>query len=134
MIERKTKLESQRPKVQKYCDVVARMKKLHDENAVAFDRIKVVRGEAKILSDKIKKKISDKLKAFYDNKKENDPVVANLELQRQSVYDEITKNYERTREINKEWNDKYYRWEKQEKYVAYIKDAQKKSSRIAEKS
>jgi len=55
MIERKTKLESQRPKVQKYCDVVARMKKLHDENAVAFDRIKVVRGEAKILSDKIKK-------------------------------------------------------------------------------
>ena len=125
LIDRKAKLEAQKPKVEVYSAAVAKIKTLHDSHAADFDRLKTLRTQRKVLSDKIKK-ISEKIMEAKNKKQEVNPKITQLETQKDLIYDEIKKARAKITEVRKEWNDKWYKYEDQQYLIQYIDAAVKK--------
>ncbi len=132
LIERKSKLEAQKPKVQRYVQISTQVKELNDSNSESFTKLRQLYAERKPLAESLKKN-KERLDFLYKNVKENDPNIKNLELIKNNIYEQIKKCQQRKREINQEWNDKWYHYEEQQKLIKYIKEANDTISKLKKK-
>lgn len=132
LIERKSRLEGQKPKVQRYTELSALIKECNNSNSEVFDKLRKLYEEKKPVSEKLKQTY-DRLNSLYKNVKENDPNIQNLMLIEKSINDEIKKCLQKKREINKEWNDKWYHYEEQQKLINYIKEATEAITKLKKK-
>jgi hypothetical protein len=132
LIEKKTKLEEQKPKVLKLNEMNAQIKELNNSNSDNFNKLRQLYDEKKPISERLRKVI-ERLDSLYKNSKENDPNIKNLELIKNSIQDDIRKCVQKKREINKEWNDKWYNYEEQQKLITYIKEAVEAISKLKKK-
>ncbi len=132
LIDRKNRIEAQKPKVIRYAEAVKRMKTIHDSNDQVFSKLKILGESKKNLNIKIRN-LSDKIKNYLDNKTQNAPNIKNLELQKDNIKAEIDKCWEKKREINNEYEDKCYYYREQQKLLKYIKEAEEKISFLKKK-
>jgi DNA repair exonuclease SbcCD ATPase subunit len=132
LIDRKQRLEEQKPKVEKFAAAQAKIKKIHDSNDKIFAQLKALNDTKKQLNDKIKV-LSTKLGNFLENKKQNDPNIKNLELQKDNIYEEKKKCIKKKRELDDEYEDKVYAHREQQKLLKYIKEATEKITLLKKK-
>ena len=132
LIDRKLRLEEQKPKVEKFAAAQAKIKKIHDSNDKIFAQLKTLNESKKQLNDKIKV-LSNKLGSFLENKKQNDPNIKNLELQKDNIYEEKKKCIKKKRELDDEYEDKLYAYREQQKLLKYIKEATEKITLLKKK-
>jgi hypothetical protein len=125
LIERKQRLEDQKPRVEKFCAVQAKIKKIQDSNSQVFTKLKSLNETKRTLGNKIKE-LSTKLGNFMENKKQNDPNIKNLEVQKDSIYEEKKKCIQKKRDLDDEYEEKHYNWREQQKIIKYIKEATEK--------
>ncbi len=132
LIDRKLRLEEQKPKVEKFAAAQAKIKKIHDSNDKIFAQLKTLNDSKKQLNDKIKV-LSNKLGSFLENKKQNDPNIKNLEVQKDNIYEEKKKCIKKKRELDDEYEDKLYAFREQQKLLKYIKEATEKITLLKKK-
>ena len=132
LIERKSRLEAQKPKVERYTQVSAKIRELNEANKEIFEKLRVLYAQRKPLNETLKKN-KEKLDILYKNVKENDPNIKNLELIKTNIFEQIKKCQQRKKDINKEWNDKWYHYEDQQKLVNYIKEATETINKLKKK-
>jgi chromosome segregation ATPase len=136
LIDRKNRLEAQKPKVAKYSQIKDKLDALYKANSTGYDGVKGLKEKRKVLADKIKI-ISDKLKAIKESTEINNQNIVNLNIQIKSIRDENDRLYEQKREIEKEWDSKWKKYEDQQHILKYIDDAIKKINglkKLAEKA
>lgn len=129
LIDRKSRLDSQKPKVQKYSEISAKIKALHDSNEAGFSKLKSLYEVRKDLSDKIKKH-SEKIKAYLDNKKQNDPKVNQLKEQQKNIHEEIDKLYKKKDDLRYEFDQKWKAYNNEQRLIKYIKEATDKINEL----
>jgi hypothetical protein len=129
LIERKAKLESQKPKVQKLANIQAQIKKINESNNELFNKLKTLKESNYNFNMKLKT-LGEKISNFMETKKANDPNIKNLELQKESISKEMDACYKKKREINNEYEDKLYNFKDQQRLLKYIKDAQDKIAEL----
>ena len=122
LIERKSKLESQKPKVERYVQTVTQLKTLHDSNDKVFKELKTLKDSRNAKTERLNK-VVDKMNSLYTTQKENDPKVKILEEQIKNIREEINKCHDKKRELDDEYYDKLNRWRDQQRLLKYIKDA-----------
>lgn len=122
LIEKKSKLELQRPKIIKLSEVSKRIKELNDKHGPQLKKIGELVKKNKVLFDQ-KREIAGKLKAAWELKQSNDPAIKVLQAQCESVKGNIDELKLKIREVNAEWDDKWYKYEDQQALLDYIKRA-----------
>lgn len=132
LIEKKNKLEDQKPKIEKLNQTKKRINDLYTKFGPSLKKVTELAGRLRVLTDK-RKENSTKLGVQYDNKKSNDPAINNLLLQRESINQENSKLKEQIFELEKEWEDKWYHYEQQQKLLDYINEATKKITMLRKK-
>lgn len=132
LIERKSRLEAQKPKVERYAQVSAKIRELNEANKEIFEKLRVLYAQRKPLNENLRKN-KERLDLLYKNVKENDPNIKNLELIKTNIFEQIKKCQQRKKDINKEWNDKWYHYEDQQKLINYIKEATETINKLKKK-
>ncbi len=133
LIDKKNKLDSQKNKIQKLNEVKSKIVELGKQYGPSLKKI----GDlSKVVNELIQKKkeISDKLKKVKEEKRANDPEIKNLQFQRESIRGEIDKLNNQIADIEQEWNDKWYKYEQQQKILDYIKEATNKINMLKKKA
>lgn len=133
LIDKKNKLESQRPKIQRLSELKTKINDLIKQYGPSLKKIVALSAQIKDLIEK-KKGYNEKLKDAYEEKKTSDPVVKNLQFQRDSIKGEIDKLKAEIVVIENEWNDKWYHYEQQQKVLDYIKEATNKINLLKKKA
>lgn len=133
LIDKKNKLETQRPKIQKLNDMKTKLTDLVKQYGPSLKKIGELSEKTRDLIEK-KRQVGDKLKSVYDERKANDPAIKNLQLQRDSIKAEIDKLKAEIVVIENVWNDKWYHFEAQQKVLDYIKEATSKINLLKKKA
>ena len=133
LIEKKNKLEDQKPKIEKLNATKKRINELYTKYGPHLKKITELTVQVKELYGK-KKDVSSKLKIQFENKTSSDPAIKNLQFQIESITQEITKLKNQILEIENEWNEKWYNYENQQKLLDYINEATKKITLIKKKT
>jgi len=122
LIDKKAKLELQKPKIIKLNEATQKIKDLNNKHGPTLKKIGELVKKNKVLYEK-KKEISTKLKAAYETRQSNDPAIKNLQAQVESVKKNIDELKAQITTINAEWDDKWYKYEDQQALLDYIKRA-----------
>jgi chromosome segregation ATPase len=122
LIDKKAKLELQKPNIIKLSEVSQKITELNKKHGPTLKKIGELVKSNKVLYDK-KREVSDKLKAAYALKQSNDPAIKNLQFQVDSVKKNIDELKAQINEVNAEWDDKWYKYEDQQALLDYIKRA-----------
>jgi chromosome segregation ATPase len=133
LIDKKNRLETQRPKVSKFSTIKDKLDALYKANSTGYDKVKEFKDKKKVLVDKIKI-ISDKLKAIKASTEINNQNIVNLDIQVKSIKDENDRLYQQKRDLQNEWDTKWRRYEEQQNLVKYIDEALKKISLLKKKA
>jgi chromosome segregation ATPase len=133
LIDRKNKLDIQKPKVAKLSEIKSKLNEISSSNKSGFDKLKVLRESRKIISEQLKK-IFTRLDELYTTAVSNDPNIKNLRLQIESIDTDIEKLKQERTAISKEWDDKWYKYEGQQKELEYINNALNKISELKKKA
>ena len=133
LIEKKHKLESQKDKVTKFTEIKDKISSLTNSFKTEFAKLKELKDKRKVLKEKLKK-ILEKLDTLRNTAIANDTNIKNLELQIENISGEIDKLKNDKFNIENEWNDKWYKYEKQQKELEYINNAIKKITELKKKA
>jgi chromosome segregation ATPase len=133
LIDRKNRLENQRPKVAKLSEIKTKLEEINTNNKAAYEKLRSLRDSRKIISDQLKK-IYTRLDEIHSNFVSNDPNIKNLQLQIESIDADILKLKGEKTALSKEWDDKWYKFEAQQRELTYINEALKKISDLKKKA
>lgn len=133
LIDRKNRLDTQRPKVAKLSEIKTKLNQINESNKAAYDKLKVLRDSKKIITDQLKK-IYTRLDDIHATFVANDPNIKNLQLQIESIDADILKLKGERTALKKEWDDKWYKYEAQQRELAYINEALKKINDLKKKA
>lgn len=133
LIEKKRKMEEQKPKIESLIVNKKKIQELNNEFGPQLKKMREISTKLNGLYDK-KKEISSKLNVIFSNKKSNDPAIKVLEETSARINQEITKNKEEITEIENEWNDKWYHYNQQQIVLDYINEANKKIALLKKKA
>merc|ERR1712151_867430 len=122
LIDKKAKLELQKPKIIRLNEASTKIKELNTKYGPQLKKIGEMVKKNKVLYEQ-KKEISIKLKALYDARQSNDPAIKLLQTQVESVKGNIDELKAQINTINAEWDDKWYKYEDQQALLDYIKRA-----------
>merc|ERR1711957_1116984 len=122
LIDKKAKLELQKPKIVRLNEASLKIKELNTKFGPQLKKIGEMVKRNKILYEE-KKEISIKLKTLFDLRQSNDPAIKTLQVQVESVKVNIDELKAEITVINKEWDDKWYHYEDQAALLDYIKRA-----------
>jgi chromosome segregation ATPase len=122
LIDKKAKLELQKPKIEKLNQATQKIKELNTKYGPQLKKIGELVKKNKVLYEE-KRVISTKLKAAYETRQSNDPAIKNLQAQVESVKKNIDELKEQINIINAEWDEKWYKYEDQQALLDYIKRA-----------
>jgi chromosome segregation ATPase len=133
LIDRKNRLENQRPKVAKLSEIKTKLDEINTNNKADYEKLKTLRDSRKIINDQLKK-IYTRLDEIHSNHVANDPNIKNLQLQIESIDADILKLKGEKNALSKEWDDKWYKYEAQQKELTYINEALKKIADLKKKA
>jgi len=122
LIDKKAKLELQKPKIIKLNEASQKIKELNTKYGPQLKKIGELVKKNKVLYEQ-KREISTKLKAAYETRQSNDPAIKNLQAQVESVKKNIDELKAEISTINAEWDEKWYKYEDQQALLDYIKRA-----------
>lgn len=86
-----------------------------------------MREEKKALYDKITK-ISAKIDVLKTTKQESLPNINLLKEQKNKIFEDIENLKNQKYQVNRDWNDKWFKYEAQQKEIEYITEALKKKN------
>jgi hypothetical protein len=133
MIDRKNRLEAQKPKVAKFSKIKERLDTLYKANSTAYDQISELKTKKKVLLDKLKI-VNDQLNTIKASANVNNQNITNLKLQIASIIEENDKLYQQKKELNNEWNTKWRKYEDQQREIQYIDEALKKINMLKKRA
>ena len=133
LIDRKNRLEAMLPKVQEFTKVKQKLASLNTTNKGDFQKVSELKANRKTLNDNFKK-VKERLKHIHETSVANDVNIKQLETQCESIRAEIDRLKGERSALNKEWDDKHYKYEQQQKLLEYIKNAQSKISELKKKA
>jgi chromosome segregation ATPase len=122
LIDKKAKLELQKPKILKLNETTQKIKDLNTKFGPQLKKIGELVKNNKVLYDQ-KKTISTKLKVAYETRQSNDPAIKNLQAQVESVKKNIDELKAEIATVTAEWDEKWYKYEDQQALLDYIKRA-----------
>ncbi len=132
-IERKSKLEALRPKVAKFSEIKKKIEVIHSTYKSQFDKLKELKSREYDLRQKLKK-LYEKSQQLNDQNKDKDPAVKNLIFQKENIKAEIDKCKKKIKDLEKEYDDKWNKWERQQKLIKYIQDATTKINQLKKRA
>jgi hypothetical protein len=132
LIDKKNRLEALKPKVAKFSKIKDKLDALYKANSSEYDKVKELKDRKKVLTDKLKV-ITDKLKLIKETTEINNQNIVNLNIQIKSIRDENDKLYQQRRDLEKEWDSKWRKYEDQQHLVKYIDEAMKKINLLKKK-
>jgi hypothetical protein len=91
-----------------------------------------LKAKRKTLSETVQK-VLDRLAQIKQTNTANDVNIKQLQTQVDSINEEIQKLYNEKKALEKEWNDKHYKYDQQQKLLDYINNAQKKINDLKKK-
>jgi hypothetical protein len=133
LIDRKNRLDLQRPKVAKLSEIKTKLTEIINSNKAGFEKLRSLRDSRKVINEQLKK-IFTRLDELFASFVSNDPNVKNLQLQIESINADIEKLKSERTTIRKEWDDKWYKFEAQQKELEYINNAIKKIAELKKRA
>merc|ERR1711957_120004 len=122
LIDKKAKLELQKPKIVRLNEASLKIKELNSKFGPQLKKIGEMVKRNKILYEE-KKEISTKLKTAYDQRQSNDPTIKTLQSEVEAVKTNIDELKVQITTLNAEWDDKWYYYNDQAELLDYIKRA-----------
>merc|ERR1711957_983901 len=122
LIDKKAKLELQKPKIVRLNEATLKIKELNTKFGPQLKKIGEMVKKNKVLYEQ-KKEISTKLKSAYDQRQSNDPAIKTLQSEVEAVKANIDELKVQITTLNAEWDDKWYYFNDQAELLDYIKRA-----------
>merc|ERR1711957_184067 len=122
LIDKKAKLELQKPKIVRLNEASLKIKELNTKFGPQLKKIGEIVKKNKVLYEQ-KKEISTKLKSAYDQRQSNDPAIKTLQSEVEAVKANIDELKVQITTLNAEWDDKWYYFNDQAELLDYIKRA-----------
>lgn len=129
LIEKKSKIEAQLPKIKKLEEIRGQLKQVRENNKGPMEQLTAIKKQIYELVVK-RKALSLKIDVFRNTIKENYQEIEILNLQIKSIREEIEKNKAEKYNLEAEWNDKWYKFNEYSKIMDYIKELRKKQNDI----
>lgn len=129
LLEKKNRIEAQLPKIKKLEEVKVELKQVRDNNKGPFEQLKEVKKKIFDLVQK-RKTLSVKIDVFKGTLHENKQEIEALKAQKKSIFEEIDKLKVKRYDVEKEWNDKWYKFNQYTKIMDHIKEIKKKQAEI----
>lgn len=128
-MDKKARLEAQLPKTKKLEEVRTELTALKESNKVPFEELKKLRDEVKPL---ILKRTSNNeaLNKISEVKDKNEPKIAQLTAEKESIGLEIKRLTQLYYDTEREWNEKWRKFEVYMEKMEYIKEFKKKQAEI----
>jgi len=126
LIAKKQKMEMQREKVEKLNATKQKIKILNEKYSAEFRLIRELSAKVNRLYEQ-KDEAFKALKIQFDLKQNvNDPLIKQLNEERENLHLQIDECYDKINKLNSAWDDKWYHFNQQQKFLDYISEANKK--------
>lgn len=127
LMEKKKKIEEQLPRLQHLEKVRNNLKKIRDQNKAPFEALKKLKHELYTLREERKTEYS-KRDVYKSNIKSVNETVNQLEEKIKSLKETNRELAKKRNELERDFNDKWYKWEVYEEEMTYIREATKKKN------